>query len=171
MKTRNTIKLAFIISMLLTGIVNAAPPAIPTITSAVPNDSSVTITWPDAAGAMGYNLYWSTNPNVNIKNNFTMKVPGVTSPFTQTKLANGIPYYFVVQSVNNKGSSYGSNTATATPEKPCPAAKALLVQIDQLFVEYNKLTGNKDKAKRMQIKAQIIYLTGEMKAAQAACNK
>lgn len=151
-------------------IAHAGVPLAPTVVTATPNDGSVTVSWNNGEGAHGYNLYWGTNPSINVKNNFDMKVTGITaSPFTQTTLTNGITYYFVVQSVNNKGSSYGSSVVVMKPEKACQAAVELQKEIDQLFVKYGKLTGNKQKAERVAIKNQIIYLTSVMKAEKEKC--
>lgn len=155
----------------LVNIAYAGVPLAPTVVTATPNDGSVTISWNNGDGAHGYNLYWGTNPEINIKNNFDMKVPGITaSPFTQTTLTNGVTYYFIIQSVNNKGSSYGSSVIAMKPEKACKGAVELQAEIDELFVKYGKLTGNKQKAERLAIKGQIIYLTSVMKAEKEKCD-
>ncbi|GEM_PF-1301049 len=83
--------------------------------SVAPGHESVTIRWENVPGATGYNLYWGPRADINTFNMFTMKVPLVTSPFVQTQLANGIRYYFIVQAISNKGSSYGSNVVSAVP--------------------------------------------------------
>lgn len=89
----------------------------PTI-SVEPGNECAVITWEEIPEATGYNLYWGTSPDINLHNMFTMKVPLVSSPFTQVQLANGNKYYFIVQSFNNKVSSYASNVASATPRYP-----------------------------------------------------
>ncbi|MHB1279564.1 MAG: GDSL-type esterase/lipase family protein [Bacteroidia bacterium] len=83
--------------------------------SVAPGNESATIRWENVPGATGYNLYWGTSPEINTFNMFTMKVPLVTSPFVQTQLANGVKYYFIVQAISNKTSSYGSNIVSAVP--------------------------------------------------------
>ena len=67
----------------MSNVAFAGLPPIPTNVVATPMDGAVKISWDNSAAAHAYNLYWSTNPGVNIKNQFDMKVPGIkSSPFT-----------------------------------------------------------------------------------------
>lgn len=82
--------------------------------STAPGDSSSTIAWKAAAGASGYNIYWSTSSTVS-KTTGT-KITGVTTPYTQRGLTNGTQYYYVVTAYNaTGGESVDSNVVSSTP--------------------------------------------------------
>jgi hypothetical protein len=93
------------------------PPAtaIPTGVSASPGDGEVTIAWMPVTGATSYNIYGSITAGVTTTGT---KITGATSPYTQTGLTNGTPYYYVVTSVNGNGESAVSSQVTATPFVP-----------------------------------------------------
>lgn len=65
--------------------------AAPVLTSVVSGDTKVTATFSSVAGALGYDLYWSTVAGVTKIN--STKIAGATSPQDVTGLTNGIPVY------------------------------------------------------------------------------
>jgi fibronectin type 3 domain-containing protein len=99
-----------------------AIPAPPTGVSTAAGDGRVTLTWAPEADAASYNVYWSTTPGVTPAHG--TKVPGVSAPYTQSGLVNGIHYYYVVTAVNALGESGPSAQAVGSPAAPTaiPAA-------------------------------------------------
>jgi fibronectin type 3 domain-containing protein len=95
----------------------------PASLTATPGNTEVTLTWPAVTGATSYNAYWSGtagDPKVT-----GTQIPGVTSPYTQSDLANGSTYYYVVTALDAAGESAESPQATAVPSVlPIPAAPA-----------------------------------------------
>lgn len=99
-----------------------AQPSAPTI-KVTPGDNCVTLTWDAVPGADAYRMYYGLAPQITPKAYFQRSVPGITtSPFPQTQLMNNATYYFIMQSINNRGGSYASSTVsvvpTATPTTP-----------------------------------------------------
>jgi len=100
-------------------------PLAPTNLAATAGNTQVSLTWTASAGAVSYNLYWSTTTGVTPANG--TKISGIASPaYVHTGLTNGTPYYYVVTAVNSAGESGASNQATATPVAPIAAAPANL---------------------------------------------
>lgn len=97
------------------------PPFSPTGLDVIPGDGEATLTWGNAAGATGYNLYWSTSPGVNKATG--IKVARVMYPFTLKGLANGTPHYFILTATNMGGESDISQEVTATPAIGLPIAE------------------------------------------------
>lgn len=96
-------------------------PAAPSGVVATPGNAQVTLSWTAVSGATSYDVYWSTSPGVT-KSTGT-KIPGVTSPYVHSGLANGTTYYYVVTALNAAGESAASTAASATPAaNPPPAA-------------------------------------------------
>lgn len=92
-----------------TGTVPAAPAL-----SAVGSDTQVSLGWTSVSGATSYNLYWSTTAGVTPANG--TKIAGVVGTlYTQSGLANGTTYYYVVTAVNAAGESAPSTLVSATP--------------------------------------------------------
>ena len=90
----------------------AAVPGVPTGVTATPNNQQVTLTWNAVPGAVTYNVYYSTDPNVTTANG--TEVPGLTSPtYTLTGLTNGVTYYFIVVAVNTGGTSPAASGAVS----------------------------------------------------------
>jgi rhamnogalacturonan endolyase len=89
-----------------------APPSAPASLSAVPGDSQVTLSWSAVANATGYFLYRGTsssNENVVVVSSYT------GTSYTNTGLANGTTYYYVVAGTNSVGLGPNSPEASATP--------------------------------------------------------
>ncbi len=62
---------------------------------------AVAVSWTASTGAVSYNVYWSTSPEVHRLNG--TKVAGATSGGDITGLTNGTRYYFVVTTVDSEG--------------------------------------------------------------------
>ena len=95
--------------------VPGAVPAAPMGVTATAGNAQVQLSWNAVAGATGYNVKRSlTNggPYANVAPN----VSGTT--FTNTGLANGVAYYYVVTALNPSGESPVSLQASATPQAP-----------------------------------------------------
>ena len=67
-----------------------------------PGDTEAIISWLDVPGAVSYNLYFSTNPDLTSEN--STKIEGVTSPYSHTGLTNNTPYFYALSAVTEDGS-------------------------------------------------------------------
>lgn len=100
---------------------NAPPPAVPaapTGVAATGGAKQITVSWGNVSGASSYNVYWSTSSGVSPSAGTA--VTGVTSPFTQTGLADGTTYYYVVTALNGVGESLPSAQVSATTSAATP---------------------------------------------------
>jgi fibronectin type 3 domain-containing protein len=87
-------------------------PAAPTNLTASGGNAQVSLTWTASTGAASYNVYRSTTSG----GPYTRIASGVTSTsYTDSGLANGTTYFYVVIAVNSSGTSGNSNQASATP--------------------------------------------------------
>lgn len=87
------------------------PPAAPTGLSATAGNAEVMLSWTASSGATSYNVKRSTTSGSGYQ---TVSSP-TTNSFTNTGLANGTTYYYVVTAVNSVGESSPSSQASATP--------------------------------------------------------
>jgi len=88
------------------------PPLAPTNLAATAGDSQVFLTWDPSSGAQSYNVKRSTTSG----GPYTEIATGITdTQYTDTDLANGTTYYYVVSATNQIGESGNSNEASATP--------------------------------------------------------
>ncbi|MGO8670043.1 MAG: malectin domain-containing carbohydrate-binding protein [Capsulimonadaceae bacterium] len=95
-------------------------PGAPILSTAVPSNASVTLTWTVSTGATGYNLYRGTSAGGE---SATAIATGVTTTtYTNSGLTNGTAYYFKVAAVNTAGTSAMSNELSATPALVAPPA-------------------------------------------------
>jgi Bacterial Ig-like domain len=85
-----------------------SPPASLTVTHSSGQNS---IAWPSVTDATSYNLYWSTMPITPDKYSADNVVRGVTSPYTHSGLAEGLPYCYIVTALNSNGESADSMQA------------------------------------------------------------
>jgi len=102
------------------GATSATVPAAPGGLSASASNARVSLTWSASSGATSYRVKRSTSsggPYTQIA------APGSTS-YTDSAVANGTTYYYVVSAVNSAGESGNSGQAVATPSAPVtvPAA-------------------------------------------------
>jgi hypothetical protein len=91
---------------------NGTAPAAPTGLTASAGNGQATLTWAAASGATGYNLKRSTTnggPYTIIAGNLPALI------YTNTGLANGTMYYFVVSATNSIVESSNSISASAQP--------------------------------------------------------
>jgi hypothetical protein len=89
----------------------AAPPAPPVGLSATAWDAEAVLNWTASSGAGSYNVKRATTnggPYATVAN-------VTTTNYTDTGLANGTPYYYVVSALNTAGESANSAPAGATP--------------------------------------------------------
>ena len=98
-----------------------APPAPnpPGNLQASAGNAQVSLTWTAAAGATSYTLKRSTSSGdgyINVASGLT------GTSHSNTGLANGTTYFYVVTAVNAGGESGNSNEAAATPQLPPPPA-------------------------------------------------
>jgi len=99
------------------GLANPVPPA-PAGLAAVAGNTQVTLNWNAASTATGYKIKRSLTSGsgyVNIATNASLA-------FTNTGLANGTLYYFVVSATNSFGESTNSTPVSARPTSSAPVA-------------------------------------------------
>ncbi len=107
---------------------NPGPPGTPTgLTVTAVSGGRVSLGWPRALNAAGYNVYFSTTPGFTI--GAGTKFGAVTSTTaTVTGLADDTTYYFRITSANSSGESGPSNEVFATtPPVGAPFEQADLV--------------------------------------------
>jgi fibronectin type 3 domain-containing protein len=95
----------------------------PMIDQAVAGTSQVALTWAAATGATGYNIKRATTsggPYSTVAGNI---LPFTTSlNYTDTTVANGNTYYYVISAVTPAGETANSAEIAATPQSQAPAA-------------------------------------------------
>ncbi len=104
-----------------TAITSAAPPAVPaapTAVTATGGANQVSISWPAVSGATSYNIYWATAAGVTTAGS---KITSATNSYTQTGLAVGTTYYYIVTAVSSAGESAASAQASAATNAAPPA--------------------------------------------------
>ncbi|UCE64584.1 MAG: hypothetical protein JSU59_05475, partial [Nitrospirota bacterium] len=74
----------------------------PTNLAVKPGDSENVISWLEVPGAVSYNLYFSTSPNLTTET--ATMVEGTTSPYTHTGLTNNTTYFYALTAVTEEGS-------------------------------------------------------------------
>jgi Fibronectin type III domain len=120
-----------------------SPPPPPAGLSASPSNAQVLLNWGASTGASSYNVKRSTTSG----GPYTIIATGVTSTsYTNTGLANGTTYYYVVSAVNSFGESTNSGQASATPQgvqTPPPAPTGLIANAgdEQVALNWNASTG------------------------------
>ncbi len=127
--------------MNLQSLALTSPPATPTGLSAVAGNAQVKLNWTISFGATSYNVKRanvSGGPYSTIANYTTVG-------FTDTAVANGVNYYYVVSAVNSNGESTNSAEASAIPVAPVspasPAGLAALPDDGQVSLNWNAVTG------------------------------
>jgi len=90
-------------------------PAAPTGVSAAGGANRVTVSWSAVSGATSYNIYYATTSGVT---KTSAKIVNATSPYSQTGLAAGTTYYYIVTAVNSAGESPASTQASAATNAP-----------------------------------------------------
>jgi alpha-L-fucosidase 2 len=88
------------------------PPAAPTGLLGTPGDRQIALAWTTSTGASSYNVKRSLANNGPYS---TIATNVRSTSFTDTGLANGTTYYYVVSAVNSLGASANSGQASAVP--------------------------------------------------------
>jgi fibronectin type 3 domain-containing protein len=146
--------LAFLLPMfLLAGCVStqsvsrapADPPtlaAIPGGLQAAAGNAQVSLTWSTSTGATSYHVKRSTHSG----GPYTQIAASTSASYTDTSVANGTAYFYVVSALNSAGESANSAQASATPTAPvqAPAVPAALVATAgnaQISLSWSSTTG------------------------------
>ena len=117
-----------------------APPT-PAGLQATAGNAQVALTWNASAGATSYHVKRSTSSGTETQ----ISAPP-TNNFTDTTVANGTKYFYVVSAVNSTGESANSNEASATPTAPqtappTPAGLQATAGDSQVVLTWNASTG------------------------------
>lgn len=100
------------------------PPGAPAGLQAVAANHSLALTWKDNADPdlAGYNIYRGTVPSLYVRIN---AAPVTASSYTDTNLANGTEYFYIVRAVDALGNeSRASNEAYSIPQLAAGSALA-----------------------------------------------
>ncbi len=107
------------------GSKNEAPNelAIPQNVQAVAGNGEIVLSWSEAGGATGYNVYWGLSAGIHPDTaaSYDGVSIGVSSPYTITGLTNGTVYYLVITATAGSLESGPSTELSATPVSPIPA--------------------------------------------------
>jgi len=91
----------------------AGAPSPPASLTATAQDGAAVLTWPAAANATSYNLYWSANATVSKAGG--SPIIGVTSGYVHSGLTNGVAYSWIVTASDGIDESSASPVAHASP--------------------------------------------------------
>jgi fibronectin type 3 domain-containing protein len=94
-----------------TPVAPTQPPAAPAGLQATGGNAQVALTWSASAGATSYHVKRSTTNG----GPYTQVSAPTASNFTDTGLANGTTYFYVVSALNSVGESANSTQVSATP--------------------------------------------------------
>jgi hypothetical protein len=106
----------------------ATAPGAPTLSSATPGNTQVTLNWTapvsnGGATITGYNVLRGTTTGGESVTPIATGVTGLT--YTDPGRTNGTPYFYEVEAVNSVGTSVASNELSATPTTTIPGAPTL----------------------------------------------
>jgi hypothetical protein len=96
----------------------------PTLKQATPTNSSAQVSYSPVNGALSYNVYWSTSPNVTPQNAKGHKDKNLGTLVTAAPLVNGPLDYIVVTAVTASGESDVSNEVSVNPASTSSPAQA-----------------------------------------------
>ena len=108
------------------------PPDVPAGLAAVPGDGSVALNWSASATATSY--YVKRSPSSG--SGLTTVATNATLAFTNTGLANGTLYYFVVSGVNAGGEGANSLEVSARPTSFAPTQLGIAATVNQLQLNW-----------------------------------
>jgi fibronectin type 3 domain-containing protein len=101
------------------------PPAAPTVT-ATPANGTVELVWARVAGAVSYSIARSSSRGTGYATIAQISV-GTTTTYTDSNVANGTTYYYVMTASNGTCSSVDSAEVSAAPACTAPASPTGLV--------------------------------------------
>ncbi len=108
-----------------TPLATISVPAAPAGLTATAGNAKVELSWTASSGATSYNVKRATTSG----GPYTIVAAGVTATsYTNTGLANGTTYYYVVSAVNSAGESANSAQVAATPSGGGTGTGDLVVQ-------------------------------------------
>jgi fibronectin type 3 domain-containing protein len=93
------------------------PPAAPTNLTATPGNAAVTLAWTASTGATSYNVKRATT-NGGPYTQLAQLAAAVSNGYTDSSVANGTEYFYVVSALSAAGESANSEQASATPQAP-----------------------------------------------------
>jgi fibronectin type 3 domain-containing protein len=114
-----------------------APPSVPLGLNAVAGNAQVALNWSTAAGATSYIVKRSTTSG----SGYVSIVTNATTTYTNTSLANGTTYHYVVSGLNAAGESANSSQASATPQIPAPTGLSAVAGDSQIALSWNASAG------------------------------
>lgn len=112
---------------------------VPTGLSATAGSASVALTWTPVSGASSYNVYRSTTSGFTISPSYKLGT-STTTAYTDTKVTNGTPYYYLITAVNLAGESAPSTQVSALPSLG-PTGLAATVGNGQVTLTWNSFAG------------------------------
>ncbi|MBV9848933.1 MAG: hypothetical protein JO250_04515 [Armatimonadetes bacterium] len=116
-------------------LIPAAPPA-PSGLSAMGVNAQVSLAWSAVSGATGYSVKRAT---VSGGPYMTLSTPGavIGTSYTDTGVANGTTYYYIVTATNSVGEGNASNEASATPIVAVGPTTISVTDSNLFFSPYN----------------------------------
>jgi formylglycine-generating enzyme required for sulfatase activity len=121
------------------------PPPAPVDVSASPaGDGQVRVSWSASPGATGYQIYFSTSPNVTKETG--KKLVGVSSPQIVRPLSNGVTYHFMVTPLNGNLEGAASFAVAVKPKvgvllPPAPAGLTAVEGNGQIVLTWAPVSG------------------------------
>jgi regulation of enolase protein 1 (concanavalin A-like superfamily) len=116
--TNGTLNTSTFSNVQITGGNGGAPvvtPAAPAALLAAPGENAVALRWQTSFGATGYTVKRATSSG----GAYSTLASGITSSsYTDTSVANGTTYYYIVTASNSAGTSSNSPEDSATPQVP-----------------------------------------------------
>ena len=108
------------------------PPAAPAGLAAAAREASVALSWSASTTATNYYVKRSTTSG----SGYTAIATNASLAFTNTGLANGTLYYYVVSAVNAGGESTNSAWVSARPTSSAPVAISATNALGQLRISW-----------------------------------
>ena len=122
----------------ITGQTVVTAPAAPTLGTPVPGNTQATVPWTDGSNGgsaiTAHKIYRSTTAGFTPGPANLLTTISTASPFVDTGLTNGTPYYYAISAVNSIGESAPSAIQSVTP------ANAAVLSFD-LPITLTKATG------------------------------